>query len=854
MEPENYDSLAHELLETNKCYFLDCGDVLYVWMGRNTSMQERKGASEAAEKFLSDSKQTKTHVIKVIEGFENVAFKSKFKEWPLTPDMKLSSVDGQGKVPALFKHRGLNVKGLVKAAPVKEESQSYIDCTGNLQVWRVNDTDKVVLASSDQSKFYTGDCYIFQYTYPGVDKDECLFGTWIGKKSIEEDMVTAVSLAIKMVESANFQAVQARLYEGKELIQFFVIFQSLQVFKVLIHLMIFSNDSYSEDGLALFRIQGSGLENMQAIQVEPVASSLNSCYCYILHDGNTVFTWAGNLTSPLDQELMERQLDVIKPNMQSRSQKEGSETDQFWSLIGGKSEYSSQTMVKEIHHFTQDDLMTDDVFILDCRTSIFVWVGQQVDVKVRLQAFNVGEKFIVLDFLMENLAHETPIFTVMEGGEPPFFTRFFTSDPAKSLMHVNSYQKKPIVKGGGTAGDSREGLFLSTSTSMTAVAASLGGTATPAVTSVSSVLENADLLGEILLRIAFPNRLVRAAAVCKFWLSIASDPVFLKKFEMENPPCALGFYVLADRLLHPLFIPVGVSDHHHLEINPLLALASSQFEVWQDVHVTIWDCRNGKLLVEIGDKLEVRSYLTRPCSIAAYPQSPLKVILNRSFTYQHHEFLPDDGGDGHEYYRLALGYKDGCIIACLSLLCGHIWVNRNSEVVDLPKHATSSDFAVPFGKLGNRKVYLVTTSYLVIILDIDTMKMVMTVRFISSISRQRSLPSTRDYNTNNRSVRLRNMAAETISPETDQKKIQQFSWCPETCCSEPVTLNYASRARRKLINSQEGDYASAAMTTDADLNNKIGEAASAVTEEMRRFLLFHGQKGNSRERIGAGGS
>uniref|UniRef100_A0A0A9DEA5 HP domain-containing protein n=1 Tax=Arundo donax TaxID=35708 RepID=A0A0A9DEA5_ARUDO len=95
--------------------------------------------------------------------------------------------------------------------------------------------------------------------------------------------------------------------------------------------------------------------------------------------------------------------------------------------------------------------MTEDVFILDCHSGIFVWVGQQVDVKVRVQALDIGEKFIVLDFLMENLSRETPIFTVMEGSEPPFFTRFFTWDSAKSLMHGNSYQRKlSIVKGGGT--------------------------------------------------------------------------------------------------------------------------------------------------------------------------------------------------------------------------------------------------------------------------------------------------------------------------------------------------------------------------------------------------------------------
>jgi len=36
--------------------------------------------------------------------------------------------------PALLKRQGVNVKGLVKAAPAKDEPELYIDCTGNLQV------------------------------------------------------------------------------------------------------------------------------------------------------------------------------------------------------------------------------------------------------------------------------------------------------------------------------------------------------------------------------------------------------------------------------------------------------------------------------------------------------------------------------------------------------------------------------------------------------------------------------------------------------------------------------------------------------------------------------------------------
>ena len=53
------------------------------------------------------------------------------------------------------------------------------------QVWRVNGQEKILLPASDQSKFYNGDCYIFQYSYPGEDKEEYLIGTWFGKQSVE---------------------------------------------------------------------------------------------------------------------------------------------------------------------------------------------------------------------------------------------------------------------------------------------------------------------------------------------------------------------------------------------------------------------------------------------------------------------------------------------------------------------------------------------------------------------------------------------------------------------------------------------------------------------------------------------
>lgn len=104
--------------------------------------------------------------------------------------------------------------------------------------------------------------------------------------------------------------------------------------------------------------------------------------------------------------------------------------------------------VKEIYNFTQDDLTTEDILVLDCCREIYVWIGCHSDLNSRQQALNIGQKFLETDILVEGLSLETPIYVVTEGHEPPFFTRFFAWDPLKAKMHGNSFERKlAILKG-----------------------------------------------------------------------------------------------------------------------------------------------------------------------------------------------------------------------------------------------------------------------------------------------------------------------------------------------------------------------------------------------------------------------
>ncbi|KAI3711807.1 hypothetical protein L1987_70353 [Smallanthus sonchifolius] len=376
------DSLTKKLLETHNCYLLDFGSEIYVWMGRSTSMEERKSANKAAQEYLRGQDRPKSKIIRMVEYFETVSFRSKFVSWPQLSDV-VASQDGRGKVAALLRQRGIDVKGLLKNAPKQEkeeEPQPYIDCSGGLQVWLVNGQEKSLLSETDQSKFYTGDCYIFQYTYTGEGQEECFIGTWFGKESVKEDRDSALSQANSMVESVKFLATQARIYEGDEPFLFYAIFQSFMVlkgglsngYKNYISENGLPDETYKEDGIALFRVQGSGPENMQSIQVEP-------------------------------------------PDLQTRVHKERAESDEFWEILGGKTEHATQKIpreaesdphlfsctlskgeedlrVTEIHNFNQDDLMTEDIYILDCHTEIFLWVGQEVSLKEKKQALAIGEK------------------------------------------------------------------------------------------------------------------------------------------------------------------------------------------------------------------------------------------------------------------------------------------------------------------------------------------------------------------------------------------------------------------------------------------------------------------------------
>lgn len=464
--------LSKSMLENNKCYLLDRGSEVFVWVGRVTQVEERKAASQAAEEFISSQNRPKSiRITRVIQGYETYAFKSNFDSWP-SGSTAPGAEEGRGKVAALLKQQGVGIKGMGKSTPTNEEVPPLLEGGGKMEVWRINGSAKTSLPKEDIGKFYSGDCYIVLYTYHSGDRKEDYFlCCWFGKDSIEEDQKMATRLANTMCNSLKGRPVQGRIFQGREAPQFVALFQPMVVvkgglcsgYKKSLADKGLTDETYTADSIALIRISGTSIHNNKTEQVDAVATSLNSSECFLLQSGSTMFTWHGNQSTFEQQQLAAKVAEFLKPGVAIKHAKEGTESSAFWFPLGGKQSYTSKKVspeivrdphlftfsfnkgkfeVEEVYNFSQDDLLTEDILILDTHAEVFVWVGQSVDSKEKQSAFEFGQNYIDMATSLECLSPKVPLYKVTEGNEPCFFTTFFSWDPTKATVQGNSFQKK----------------------------------------------------------------------------------------------------------------------------------------------------------------------------------------------------------------------------------------------------------------------------------------------------------------------------------------------------------------------------------------------------------------------------
>uniref|UniRef100_A0A665UIM7 Gelsolin-like n=1 Tax=Echeneis naucrates TaxID=173247 RepID=A0A665UIM7_ECHNA len=433
------------MLSPEECYILDNGvdRNIFVWKGPKANMSERKAAMSAGQQFIKEKGYSNKTQIQVLPaGAETTLFKQFFSDWKdkdeTTGPSKAFTIGRIAKVEQV----PFDASTLHSNKAMAAQHGMVDDGKGKVKIWRVENGEKVPVDPSSYGHFYGGDCYLILYSYRQGGREQHIIYTWWGLKCTQDELAASAFLTVKLDDSMGGAPVQVRVTQGQEPPHLMSLFQGKP--------MIIHNGGTSRKGgqsqassTRLFHIRQSSSRATRAVEVEATASNLNTNDTFVLKSPNALFVWRGVGASDEEMEAAKHVVGFIGGSASHVS--EGKEPADFWSALGGKKDYqtskSLQNMVKPPRlnkiiqlyinevpgDFTQSDLATDDVMILDTWEQIFLWVGKEANAEERKGAPKIAKDYIDSD---PSGRRGLPITTIKQGAEPPTFTGWFQAwDP-----------------------------------------------------------------------------------------------------------------------------------------------------------------------------------------------------------------------------------------------------------------------------------------------------------------------------------------------------------------------------------------------------------------------------------------
>ncbi|XP_065656338.1 advillin isoform X2 [Hydra vulgaris] len=460
--------LKYSMLDNDDTFVLDNGGIsLWVWVGKNSSNEEKLQGMKVAVNFLrSKGYPDYTQVVMVKQGSETPAFKQCFIDWPIKPldPQQVTFVSGRG-IAKSIPQMAIDTSKL-HLQQKRQEEKMIDDGRGKVDVWRVENFKLIPVPKEATGVFFGGDCYVILYTYV-VDRKECyLIYYWLGLKSTPDEKGTAAAMTVKMDESLGGAAVQVRVVQGKEPLHFLKIFNN----KMIVYRggkasgFRGHQQELQESGFPrLFQVRGQTIK--KALEVEPCAASLNSNDVFVLVSQKNGYLWYGKGCIGDERELAKELAFRVAPRYSNDFVviPEGKEPKEFWDLLGGIGEYSSGSIfqeaipeypprlflcstasgkfeVEELFNFTQNDLDVNDVMILDTHDTVFIWLGNQCTETERKLASKTAMDYVNTDPSGRD-PEKVQKLVVKQGFEPLNFTGCFPAWDSTVFSHGKSYER-----------------------------------------------------------------------------------------------------------------------------------------------------------------------------------------------------------------------------------------------------------------------------------------------------------------------------------------------------------------------------------------------------------------------------
>ncbi|XP_071616489.1 protein flightless-1 homolog [Heliangelus exortis] len=388
-------------------------------------------------------------------------------------------------------------QGLEK--PQLDYSEFFSEDVGQLPglcVWQIENFVPTLVDEAFHGKFYEADCYIVLKTF--LDENGSLnweIYYWIGQEATLDKKACSAIHAVNLRNYLGAECRSIREEMGDESDEF---------------LQVFDNDiSYIEGGTAsgfftvedtqyvtrLYRVYGK-----KNIKLEPVAlkgTSLDPRFVFLLDHGLNLFVWRGSQATL--SGTTKARLFAEKINKNERKGKaeitlltQGQETPDFWEVLGGQPEeirpcvpddfqphkpklykvglglgYLELPQINyklSVEHkkrlkadlmpemrLLQSLLDTKSVYILDCWSDVFIWIGRKSPRLVRAAALKLSQE---LCSMLHRPKHAM-VTRNLEGTECQVFkSKFKNWDDVLRVDYTRNAEA--VLQEGGLAGKVRK--------------------------------------------------------------------------------------------------------------------------------------------------------------------------------------------------------------------------------------------------------------------------------------------------------------------------------------------------------------------------------------------------------------
>jgi len=445
--------LLKDDLKSEDSFLIDNGNFgVWVWIGKKASEGERREAMRNAAGFIkAKGLKPETPITRVIDGGEPADFKTLFKSWKDAGEISSynykKATAGPGRGIAKTVQTKFDAKTLHENPKVAASTGMVDDGTGVKEVFRVQMFDLVPVPEEQHGTFFSGDCYLVLYAYSNGSKDNYIIYYWLGGDSSTDEQGTAALRTIELDDRLGGLPVQVRVVEGKEPAHFLAMFGGKMTIFQGGSASAFDGESATSSGIPssyLLQVRGSSELSCKAVQEHWSAESLNTNDCFVVVSPTDVIIWAGKGSTGDERDVAKMIASQRNPDPEFVF--EGQEKKDFWTLIGGKKPYFDQKVAKqdenvpeprlfqvsnatgnitveELVDFSQEDMISEDVMLLDAGHTIFGWLGAHSNKQEQQETVRIAKEY--LESCPNERDGDTPIIVIKQGVEPPNFTGFF---------------------------------------------------------------------------------------------------------------------------------------------------------------------------------------------------------------------------------------------------------------------------------------------------------------------------------------------------------------------------------------------------------------------------------------------